>query len=75
MNSLVVGSKKPRVLVLPVGGIGPFLDMLHMAVVFLQSTTLSIGEVAEKVGMPDIKHFSKCFKKIIGHSPSQFRVK
>ena len=31
-----------------------------------------VGEVAEKVGMPDIKHFSKCFKKIIGHSPSEF---
>lgn len=48
---------------------------MHMAVVFLQSTTLSIGEVAEKVGMPDIKHFSKCFKKVIGHSPSQFKIK
>ncbi|MBO5347930.1 MAG: helix-turn-helix domain-containing protein [Lachnospiraceae bacterium] len=48
---------------------------MHMAVVFLQSTTMSIGEVAEKIGMPDIKHFSKCFKKIIGHSPSQFKIK
>lgn len=48
---------------------------MHKALVLLQSTTLSIGEVAEKVGMPDIKHFSKCFKKIMGHSPSQFRVK
>lgn len=48
---------------------------MHMAVVFLQSTNLSISEVAEKVGMPDIKHFSKCFKKIIGHSPSQFKIK
>lgn len=48
---------------------------MHMAIVLLQSSTLSIGEVAEKVGMPDIKHFSKCFKKVIGHSPSQFKVK
>lgn len=48
---------------------------MHMAVVFLQSTTMSIDEVAEKIGMPDIKHFSKCFKKIIGHSPSQFKIK
>ena len=48
---------------------------MHMAVVFLQSTTISIGEVAEKVGMPELKHFSKCFKKIIGHSPSQFKIK
>lgn len=48
---------------------------MHMAIVLLQSTNLSIGEVAEKVGMPDIKHFSKCFKKIIGHAPSQFKVR
>lgn len=48
---------------------------MHMAVQFLQSTALSIGEVAEKVGMSDIKHFSKCFKNIIGHPPSKFKVK
>lgn len=48
---------------------------MHMAIVYLQSSTLSIGEVAEKVGMPDIKHFSKCFKKIIGHAPSKFKIK
>ena len=48
---------------------------MHIAVALLQSTNMSIREVAEKVGMPDIKHFSKCFKKFIGHSPSQFKVK
>lgn len=48
---------------------------MNIAVSLLQSTTLSVGEVAEKVGMPDIKHFSKCFKKFIGHSPSQFKIK
>ena len=48
---------------------------MHMAVQLLQSTNLTIGEVAEKVGMPDIKHFSKCFKNIIGHPPSKFKVK
>ena len=48
---------------------------MHMAIVLLQSSALSIGEVAEKVGMPDIKHFSKCFKKVIGHSPSQFKIR
>ena len=48
---------------------------MHMAIVLLQSTNLSIGEVAEKVGMPDIKHFSKCFKKLLGHPPSSFKVK
>ena len=48
---------------------------MHMAIVLLQSTNLSIGEVAEMVGMPDIKHFSKCFMKVIGHAPSQFKVR
>ena len=48
---------------------------IHMAIVLLESTSLSIGEVAEKVGIPNINQFSKCFKKIVGHSPSQFRVK
>ena len=48
---------------------------MHMALVLLQSSPLTIGEVAEKIGMPDIKHFSKCFKKTVGHSPSQFKNK
>ena len=48
---------------------------MHMAVVLLESTTMPICEIAEKVGISNIHHFSKCFKKIIGHSPSQFRVK
>lgn len=48
---------------------------MHMAIMLLQSTSLSIGEVAEKVGMPDIKHFSKCFKNIIGHAPSSFKAR
>lgn len=47
---------------------------MHMAVVLLQSTSLSIGEIATKIGIPDLKHFSKCFKKIIGYPPSQLRT-
>lgn len=48
---------------------------MQIAVGLLQSTTLSVSEVAEKIGMPDIKHFSKCFKKRLGLSPSKFKVK
>lgn len=48
---------------------------MQIAVGLLQSTTLSVSQVAEKVGMPDIKHFSKCFKKLLGHAPSNFKVK
>ena len=46
---------------------------MHMAVIHLQSSAMSVSEVAEKVGMPDIKHFSKCFKKVIGNAPSKFK--
>ena len=46
---------------------------MNTAVSLLQSTTLTVGEVAEKVGMPNIKHFSMCFKKVMGHAPSQFK--
>ena len=48
---------------------------MQTAVGLLQSTDLSVTEVAEKVGMPDIKHFSKTFKKMIGHPPSRFQGK
>jgi len=33
----------------------------------------SIGEIAEKVGYPDIHHFSKLFKKMEGLSPRHYR--
>ena len=50
--------------------------MLKDNLVMLRNTLgLSQEEVAEKIGMPDIKHFSKCFKKTVGHSPSQFKNK
>ena len=48
---------------------------MQMAVGLLQSTDLSVTEVAEQVGMPDIKHFSKTFKKQMGHPPSGFKIK
>jgi len=47
---------------------------MHVAVGLLQSTDLSVGEVAANVAMPDIKHFSKCFKNVMGVPPSRFRT-
>lgn len=47
---------------------------MHVAVGLLQSTDLSVSEVAAKVAMPDIKHFSKCFKSVMGVPPSHFRA-
>ena len=46
---------------------------IYAALDLLQSTRLSIGEIAEQVGMPDIHQFSKAFKQIIGTPPSSFR--
>jgi two-component system response regulator YesN len=34
---------------------------------------LRIAKIAEEVGYPDVKYFSKVFKKIVGVSPNQFR--
>lgn len=34
---------------------------------------LSVGEIAERVGYPNIYHFSKLFRKHTGRSPSAFR--
>ena len=46
---------------------------MYTALELLQASELSIGEIAEQVGMPDIHQFSKAFKQIIGTPPSSFR--
>ena len=43
------------------------------AVKLLESGEKSIGEIAEECGFCDIYHFSKCFKKEMGISPTQYR--
>lgn len=43
------------------------------ALELLQTTGLSITEVAERVGFSSIKHFSQTFKNIYGYSPIHFR--
>ncbi|MDQ6421862.1 response regulator [Paenibacillus sp. LHD-117] len=40
----------------------------------LSSTSMMIGEIAEKAGYPDYFYFTKLFKKAIGKTPSQFRA-
>lgn len=39
----------------------------------LSTTSLSIQEVAEKVGMLELNYFSKLFKKYIGMSPTEYK--
>lgn len=56
---------------------GEFLDKRRVkkARAMLDETALSIQEVAERVGLPDAKYFSKWFKKCTGMSPSHYRFK
>ncbi|WP_314586004.1 response regulator [Paenibacillus terrigena] len=39
----------------------------------LENTNLRITEIAEKVGYQDYFYFTRMFKKITGHTPTQFR--
>lgn len=46
---------------------------IHSARSLLQSTDLSIRQVAEKVGYSDQNYFSRVFKRYTGHSPGALR--
>ncbi len=46
---------------------------MNLAACLLSSTTLSIQEIASKVGIPDISLFSKMFKARMGVSASVYR--
>ena len=48
---------------------------MNTAISLLQSTDYPISKTAEMVGMPDIKHFSKCFKNVTGNTPSYYKGK
>jgi len=39
----------------------------------LVKTNLKVFEVADKVGYPNIEHFSRMFKKITGYTPNNFK--
>lgn len=47
------------------------LRIMH-AISFLESGEQSIGSVAESCGFPNIYHFSKTFKNIVGVSPKNY---
>lgn len=48
---------------------------INTAISLLQSTDNTISAIAEMVGMPDLKHFSKCFKNVTGMAPSYYKRK
>lgn len=43
------------------------------AILLLNSTDMSISEIANRCGIPDLQYFSKVFKKRIGHTPSGYK--
>ncbi|KEK26414.1 response regulator transcription factor [Bacillus gaemokensis] len=48
---------------------------LELAMQMLQTTSLTIQEVAEHIGITNSKYFSKWFKKCTGTTPSEYRDK
>ncbi|MGF6952645.1 YesN/AraC family two-component response regulator [Neobacillus sp. B4I6] len=46
---------------------------LHAASELLETTSLTLQEIGEKVGVHDGKYFSKWFKKCTGQTPSDYR--
>lgn len=47
---------------------------LHIASRMLKETGLAIQEIVDAVGFTNAAHFSVCFKKQYGISPTQFRL-
>ena len=48
---------------------------LQHALMWLETSELTVGEVATKVGYADSLYFSRVMRKAVGLSPSQFRAK
>lgn len=46
---------------------------LEQAKALLLTTSLPIKTIADEVGYPDPLHFSGCFRRVVGHSPREFR--
>ncbi|AMA72398.1 helix-turn-helix domain-containing protein [Aneurinibacillus thermoaerophilus] len=52
-----------------------FLNKIRIekAIYYLETTDLSIQQIADKVGFPDANYFSRTFKKYTQHSPTKYR--
>lgn len=46
---------------------------INLAAILLRESTLSISEIADEVGFNDTAYFAKLFKKIMHHTPSDYR--
>ena len=47
---------------------------MQLAAYLLTSTTLSVGEIAGRVGYADAQHFNKKFRAVFGIAPTQYRL-
>lgn len=48
---------------------------VSQAVTLLETTCLSVTQIAQEVGFCDVSYFSNYFKKVTGRSPKEFRSK
>lgn len=46
---------------------------LDHAMEMLGESELKVGDIAERVGYPDVRHFSQVFRKKLGSTPSEYR--
>ena len=46
---------------------------ISKAIDLLESKNMTVGEISNIVGFKDLCHFSRCFKKITGRNPSDFK--
>lgn len=46
---------------------------INLAKTFLEKTQLSIHQISEELAFFDVSHFSRSFKKLTGHSPTQHK--
>ena len=49
------------------------LRLSHAKILLRDDPTMPIGKVAEAVGIPDQRYFSRCFRKEFGMTPGEFR--
>jgi len=44
------------------------------AMELLRDSNLLVGDISERVGYPDVRHFSQIFRKKTGYTPSEYRL-
>jgi AraC family L-rhamnose operon regulatory protein RhaS len=46
---------------------------IQLACMILSDTLIPVAEIAERVGFADVTHFNRTFRKLMKHSPSEYR--